>query len=78
LGLRLPYRTAYHADQHLERVGAVFVRIETRQGEVAWGCAAFEPAITGETLQGVTQTCRACGRWCARPFSIGARPCAPP
>lgn len=60
LGLRLPYRTAYHADRQVERVGAVFVRIETRQGEVAWGCAAFEPAITGETLERVTQTCRAC------------------
>ncbi len=60
LGLRLPYRTAYHADTQVERVGAVFVRIETRQGEVAWGCAAFEPAITGETLESVTQACRVC------------------
>jgi L-alanine-DL-glutamate epimerase-like enolase superfamily enzyme len=60
LDLRLPYRTAYNADAEVERVGAVFVRIETRQGDVAWGCAAFEQAITGETLHSVTQACRAC------------------
>ncbi len=58
LSLRLPYRTAHHAG--VDRVGAVFVRVDTRQGEVAWGCAAFDPTITGETLEKVTRVCRAC------------------
>jgi L-alanine-DL-glutamate epimerase-like enolase superfamily enzyme len=59
LHLRLPYRTAASTVE-LDRVGCVFVRIETREGQVAWGCAAFDPAISGETLEQVTQVCRAC------------------
>ena len=58
LSLRLPYRTAYHAK--VDRVGVVFVRLETRQGETAWGCAAFDSAITGETMEGVTRACQVC------------------
>jgi L-alanine-DL-glutamate epimerase-like enolase superfamily enzyme len=58
LRLRLPYRTAYHGE--IDRVMVVFVRVSTRQGRVAWGCAAFDPAITGETLEDVVRTCRAC------------------
>jgi L-alanine-DL-glutamate epimerase-like enolase superfamily enzyme len=60
LKLRLPYRTAYHGAEDVNQTGVVFVRIETRQGNVAWGCAAFDPAITGETLDQVTQACHAC------------------
>lgn len=60
LDLCLPYRTAYHAESEVERVAVVFIRIETRQGEVAWGCAAFDPALTGETLERVVQVCQAC------------------
>lgn len=60
LDLSLPYRTAYHAESEVERVAVVFIRIETRQGEVAWGCAAFDPALTGETLERVVQVCQAC------------------
>jgi len=59
LSLRLPYRTAYH--EEIDCVTVVFVRVETRQGQVAWGCAAFDPAITGETLEDVVRACRACG-----------------
>jgi L-alanine-DL-glutamate epimerase-like enolase superfamily enzyme len=58
LSLRLPYRTAHGAE--LDRVGAVFVRVETRQGDVAWGCTAIDPAVTDETLQDVTRVCQAC------------------
>ncbi len=58
LNLRLPYRTAYHPE--IDRVTVVFVRVETRKGQIAWGCAAFDPAITGETLEKVVQACRAC------------------
>lgn len=59
LGLRLPYRTAYHTEA-VESIAVVFVRLETRQGREAWGCAAFDPAITGETLEGVIQACQSC------------------
>lgn len=60
LRLRIPYRTAYHTEAGIERVGAVFVRIETKQGNVAWGCGAFDPFITGESLETVTQACQRC------------------
>jgi L-alanine-DL-glutamate epimerase-like enolase superfamily enzyme len=58
LKLRLPYRTAYPT--HVDRAETVFIRIETRQGDVAWGCAAFDTAITGETLEEVTRVCQLC------------------
>jgi L-alanine-DL-glutamate epimerase-like enolase superfamily enzyme len=38
----------------------VFVCVETRLGQVAWGCAAFDPAITGETREDVVRACQAC------------------
>ena len=59
LDLRVPYRAATHPDE-VEQIDVVFVRIETREGRVAWGCAAFDPALTGETLDQVLQACRAC------------------
>lgn len=58
LSLRLPYRTAYHLA--VDRVTVVFVHVITRQGQVAWGCAAFDPALTSETLEDVVRACRAC------------------
>jgi L-alanine-DL-glutamate epimerase-like enolase superfamily enzyme len=58
LQLRTPYEAAHLA--RVEHVGAVFIRIETRQGDVAWGCAAFHPTISGETLQEVIHVCQAC------------------
>ncbi|MCP4535732.1 MAG: dipeptide epimerase [Chloroflexi bacterium] len=60
LSLRLPYRTAYQPEQEIDRVNVVFVRVETRQGQTAWGCAAFDPSLTGETLADVVQACQAC------------------
>ena len=60
LNLRLPYRTAYHPDQAIDRVAVVFVRIETRQGQTAWGCTAFDPTLTGETLDDTVRACHAC------------------
>lgn len=60
LHLRIPYRTAYHPDGAVEEIHAVFVRIETRQARTAWGCAAFDPLITGETPEAVIQACRNC------------------
>jgi L-alanine-DL-glutamate epimerase-like enolase superfamily enzyme len=58
LGLRLPYRAGRTAE--IDRVTVVFVRVETRDGRNAWGCAAFDPTITGETAEGVIRACRAC------------------
>jgi len=59
LKLRLPYRTAAYPTE-VQRVDSVFVRIDTRQGRIAWGCAAFDPALTGETLEQVLGACRSC------------------
>jgi L-alanine-DL-glutamate epimerase-like enolase superfamily enzyme len=59
LKLDLPYRTAYQQEE-IDQVVVVFIRVETRQGKVAWGCAAFDPAITGETLEDVVSACQAC------------------
>jgi len=60
LRLRRPYRSACYADTPLKEIGAVFVRMETQRTGVAWGCTAFDPTITGETLDDVTATCEAC------------------
>jgi L-alanine-DL-glutamate epimerase-like enolase superfamily enzyme len=59
LDLRLPYRAAPHYAE-VERIDCIFVRIDTREGRVAWGCAAFDPALTGETLEQVLGACQAC------------------
>lgn len=59
LSLRLPYQTAYHSEA-IESVTAVFIRVETKQGREAWGCAAFDPAITGETRDQVVASCQSC------------------
>ncbi len=59
LSLRLPYQAARHADA-VDSIECVFVRVETRKGLVAWGCAAFDPSLTGETLDEVTKVCQAC------------------
>ncbi|MGD1995301.1 MAG: dipeptide epimerase [Anaerolineae bacterium] len=58
LKLRLPFRTAYQAE--IDKVTVVFVRVDTRQGRVAWGCAAFDEGLTGEKLEDVVQGCQAC------------------
>lgn len=58
LKLRLPYRAAHR--QAVDAISVLFVQIETRQGQVAWGCAAFDPLITGETVEQVTRACHSC------------------
>jgi L-alanine-DL-glutamate epimerase-like enolase superfamily enzyme len=60
LDLRVPIRTAYSPAQGRNKIQAVILRIETRQGINVWGCAAFDPHITGETLADVTKKCRNC------------------
>jgi len=58
LSLRQPVRTACHPE--IDRVTAVFVRIETRRGGNAWGCAAIDPGLTSERPEDVVRACRAC------------------
>jgi L-alanine-DL-glutamate epimerase-like enolase superfamily enzyme len=59
LKLAMPHRAAVYPEE-VERAGCVFVRVETREGRVAWGCAAFDPVLTGETMEEVTRVCQAC------------------
>jgi L-alanine-DL-glutamate epimerase-like enolase superfamily enzyme len=44
----------------IERITAVFVRLETRQGQSAWGCTIAHPGLTGEKPEAVIQACREC------------------
>lgn len=59
LNLSLPYRAATFSGE-VVCIACVFVRIETRGGMVAWGCAALDPTRTGETVEQVTRVCHAC------------------
>ncbi len=58
LSLRLPYQAARVG--LIEAVDCLFVRIETRDGRVAWGCAALDPLGNGETLEQAQRACQAC------------------
>jgi L-alanine-DL-glutamate epimerase-like enolase superfamily enzyme len=59
LSLEMPFKASPISDA-VDRVACVFIRIDTREGQVAWGCAAFDPSLTGETLEQVISVCRAC------------------
>jgi len=59
LDLSPPHRAANLPDE-LTQITCLFVRVETRSGRVAWGCAAFDPVHTGETIEQVTRACHAC------------------
>jgi L-alanine-DL-glutamate epimerase-like enolase superfamily enzyme len=58
LSLRMPVQIA--GMPVIERVTAIFVRLETRQGQSAWGCTVAHPALTGETPEAVIRACRDC------------------
>ena len=58
LSLRIPYRAAHRAE--VEAITAIFVRVDTREGHVAWGCTAVDPAHSPHTLDQVLRACRAC------------------
>lgn len=60
LHLKVPYRTLYQSRGELEQITVIFVRLETQHGETAWGCAAFDPTLTGETYEAVLGACQAC------------------
>lgn len=44
----------------IESVTAIFVRFETQQGEIAWGCTASHPDLTGDEPEEVLRICRDC------------------
>lgn len=58
LKLRPPTRMAGLPE--IDRITAVFVRLETRQGHTAWGCTITHPDLTGEKPEDVIQTCQEC------------------
>jgi L-alanine-DL-glutamate epimerase-like enolase superfamily enzyme len=58
LPLRLPYYTVDGIA--VNHTGAIFVRVETKQGLVAWGCTAVDPAFADRPLSDVVRVCRAC------------------
>jgi hypothetical protein len=44
----------------INQVSALFVRLETREGLNAWGCAVAHPGLTGETPEHALLVCQAC------------------
>ncbi|MDR3560022.1 MAG: enolase C-terminal domain-like protein [Negativicutes bacterium] len=58
LKLRQPVRMA--GLPAISHVTAVFVRLETRQGQNAWGCTIAHPQLTGEKPEAVIRSCREC------------------
>jgi L-alanine-DL-glutamate epimerase-like enolase superfamily enzyme len=44
----------------IDHVMAVFVRLETRQGENGWGCTIAHPKLNGERPEEVIRSCREC------------------
>src|SRR5512133_44726 len=58
LSLREPVRMA--GVPEIQHVTAVFVRMETRDGRNAWGCAVAHPDLTGETPEHALRACRQC------------------
>jgi L-Ala-D/L-Glu epimerase len=44
----------------INRVTAIFVHLETRQGQSAWGCTIAHPDLTGEEPADVIRSCHAC------------------
>jgi L-alanine-DL-glutamate epimerase-like enolase superfamily enzyme len=44
----------------IKAVTAIFVRLETRQGQSAWGCTVAHPQLTGEQPRDVLRACQAC------------------
>lgn len=58
LQLKQPLRMA--GLQPIQNITAIFVRIETRQGQNAWGCTVASPEMTGEKPEAVIRACMEC------------------
>jgi L-Ala-D/L-Glu epimerase len=44
----------------IQHIMAIFVRVETRQGQTAWGCTVAHPELTGEKPENVLRACKEC------------------
>lgn len=58
IALRQPVKMAGLSE--ISQITTVFVRMETREGQSAWGCTVAHPEITGEKPEDVIQTCQNC------------------
>ena len=58
LKLRQPVSTA--GLPAIDHITAIFVRLETRQGQNAWGCTIANPDLTGEKPEDVIRACQEC------------------
>lgn len=58
--LQLMKPTRMAGAPEIRQVTAVFVRLETRQGQSGWGCTVAHPHMTGEKPQAVIQGCQEC------------------
>jgi len=46
--------------EEIQQITAIFVRIETRKGQTAWGCTVAHPQLTGEKPEHVLHACQEC------------------
>lgn len=44
----------------IRSITAIYVRLDTKQGQAAWGCTVAHPGLTGETPEAVLHDCREC------------------
>ncbi len=44
----------------IRSITAIYIRLETRQGQTAWGCTVAHPALTSESPEDVLRDCRDC------------------
>lgn len=58
LSLRIPVRMVNTPE--ICNVTAIFVRIETREGKTAWGCAVAHADLTGENPEDALRVCQEC------------------
>ena len=56
--LSLKHTVRMAGASEISHVTAIFVRIETRDGRNAWGCAVAHPDMTGEKPQDALRACR--------------------
>ena len=70
LNLAQPVRMAGIPEIH--SITAIFVRLETRDGYCAWGCAVAHPDLTGENPDQALQVCQNCAERATdlHPFNI--------
>ena len=58
--LRLKRPVRISGIPEITHITAIFIRIETRQGQSAWGCTIAHSGLTGEDPDQVLRSCRAC------------------